>query len=112
MKDLRNRVQLIGNLGMEPETVKTENGNKLTKFSLATSHNYKNQKGEKVTDTQWHNIVAWGNLAELSEKYLKKGDKITLEGRIIYRNYEDKQGQKRYTTEIVMNELILPEKKQ
>jgi single-strand DNA-binding protein len=111
MTNLRNRVQLIGNLGMNPETVQTENGSKLVKFSLATSYTYKNQKGEKVTDTQWHNIVGWGNIAELSEKYLKKGDQITVEGRLAYRNYEDKEGQKRYVTEIVMNDLILPLKK-
>lgn len=110
MTNLRNRVQLIGNLGMNPELVLTENGSKLIKFSLATSNTYKNQKGEKTTDTQWHNIVGWGGLAELSNKYLKKGDQITIEGRIVYRNYEDKEGNKKYITEIVMNDLILPPK--
>lgn len=110
MTNLRNRVQLIGNLGMNPEMVLTENGSKLIKFSLATSSTFKNQKGEKTTDTQWHNIVGWGNIAELSNKYLKKGDKITIEGRIVYRSYEDKDGNKRYITEIVMSDLILPPK--
>jgi len=111
MKDLRNRVQLIGNLGMDPELVNFENGKKLAKFSLATSQTYSDNKGEKVTDTQWHNIVAWGKLAELTGKYLKKGSNVTVEGRLVYRNYEDKEGQKKYITEIVISELLLPPKK-
>jgi len=112
MNDLRNRVQLIGNLGMDPEMVKLENGRKLAKFSLATSQSYYDNRGEKVTDTQWHNIVAWGNLADRSEKLLKKGANVTIEGRIAYRDYEDKEGQKRYITEIVMSGLVLPPRKQ
>jgi single-strand DNA-binding protein len=111
MKDLRNRVQLIGNLGKDPEVLTLENGKKLAKFSMATSQSYNNTKGEKVTDTQWHNIVAWGKDAELVEKFLAKGSYVTVEGRLVYSNYEDKQGQKRYTTEIVMNEMVLPPKK-
>ena len=111
MKDLRNRVQLIGNLGMDPEVKELENGRKLAKFSVATSQSYNNSKGEKVTDTQWHNVVAWGKDAELAEKFLAKGSHVTIEGRIVYKSYEDKQGQKRYSTEIVMNDIVLPPKK-
>lgn len=111
MKDLRNKVQLIGNLGANPEFTTFENGKKLAKFSLATTQVYYDQKGEKVEDTQWHNIVAWGKDAEKVNKFLTKGSAITLEGKIIYRTYEDKDGIKRYFTEIVMNDLILPPKK-
>ncbi|MBN2486707.1 MAG: single-stranded DNA-binding protein [Bacteroidales bacterium] len=112
MKDLRNRVQLIGNLGMDPEMVNLDNGKKIAKFSLATSQSYIAGNGEKITDTQWHNIVAWGNLAERSEKYLKKGSPIAVEGRIVYRQYDDKAGQKRYITEIVMNDMLFLSKKE
>ena len=111
MKDLKNRVQLIGNLGMDPEVKQFENGKKLAKFSVATSQVYYDNKGEKVEDTQWHNIIAWDKDAERVEKYLAKGSHVTIEGRIVYRNYEDKQGQKRYFTEIVMNDMLLSPKK-
>jgi single-strand DNA-binding protein len=111
MKDLKNKVQLIGNLGTDPEIKKLENGKVFAKFSLATNQVYYDQKGNKVEDTQWHNIVAWGKEAEKAEKFLAKGSYITLEGRIVYRNYEDNTGQKRYVTEIVMNEMVLPPKK-
>ena len=111
MKDLRNRVQLIGNLGTNPEMVNFENGNKLVKFSLATSQTYNNAQGEKTSDTQWHNVVVWGKLAEHANKYLKKGDSLTLEGKIIYRNYEDKAGEKKYFTEIVMSDMVFMPKK-
>jgi single-strand DNA-binding protein len=111
MANLRNRVQLIGNLGIDPEIVKFENGRKLTRFSLATTDVYYDNNGEKKEDTQWHNVVGWGNLAEISEKYLKKGSGIAVDGKIVYRSYENKDGQKRYTTEIVMDELfMLPRK--
>ena len=112
MTDLKNNVQLIGNLGMDPETVTFENGRKLAKFSVATSQTYYDNKGEKVTDTQWHNVVAWGKLAERSENYLKKGMQVAIDGRIIYRNYEDKEGQKRYITEIVMNDVLMLSRKE
>jgi len=106
MKDLRNRVQLIGNLGMDPEVKSLDGGRKLAKFSVATSQAYTNAKGEKVKDTQWHNVIAWGKLAETAEKYLKKGSEVALEGKIVYRNYE-KDGQTRYMTEIVLNEFMM-----
>ena len=111
MKDLKNKVQLIGNLGNDPEIKNLENGKKLAKFSLATNQVYYDQKGEKVEDTQWHNIIAWGKEADRVEKFLAKGSQITLEGRIVYRSYEDNTGQKRYVTEIVMNDMLLPAKK-
>jgi single-strand DNA-binding protein len=112
MKDLRNRVQLIGNLGMDPEVKSFDGGRKLAKFSVATSQSYFNAKGEKVKDTQWHNIVAWGKLAETAEKYLKKGTEVALEGKIIYRQYENKGGDKKYMTEIVLNDFLMVSKKQ
>lgn len=110
MNNLRNSVQLIGHLGTNPEIIQLENGNKLSKFSLATTYTYTTQNGERVSDTQWHNVVAWGKLAELCEKYVTKGDLLTLEGRIAYRNYEDKDGNKRYITEIIMNDMVLPKR--
>ena len=80
MNSLRNKVQLIGNLGNDPEIIMLENGTKLAKFSIATNESYKNAKGEKVTDTQWHNIVAWGKLAEITEGFLSKGKEVMIEG--------------------------------
>jgi single-strand DNA-binding protein len=112
MKDLRNRVQLIGNLGMDPEVKKLENGRALTKFSLATSQNYQNAKGDKVQDTQWHNLIIWGKLGETAGKYLKKGSEIAAEGRIVYRTYETKEGQTKYITEIVVSDFLMMSKKQ
>ncbi len=107
MNDLRNRVQLIGNLGMDPEVKSFDGGRKLAKFSLATSQSYTNTQGEKVKDTQWHNVVMWGKLADTAEKYLKKGSEVALEGKIVYRSYDTKDGQTRYVTEIVTNEFML-----
>lgn len=107
MSTLRNSVQLIGNLGNDPEIVNLESGRKLAKFSLATNETYKNQQGEKVTETQWHNLVVWGKTAEIAEKYLAKGREVAVNGKLTYRNYEDKNGVKRYITEIVVNDLQL-----
>jgi single-strand DNA-binding protein len=112
MKDLRNRVQLIGNLGMDPEVKTFDGDRKLAKFSVATSQSYTNAKGEKVKDTQWHNIIAWGKLAEIAEKYLRKGIEVALEGKIIYRQYEGNNGDKKYMTEIVLNDFLMISKKQ
>lgn len=111
MKDLKNRVQLIGNLGVDPEFKKFDNGKKIAKFSLATSQTYYDNGGEKTTDTQWHNIVAWGTTAEKVEKYLKKGSSVLVEGKIIYRSYDDKNGQKKYITEISMSDMVMLTKK-
>ncbi|MGY5845783.1 single-stranded DNA-binding protein [Salegentibacter sp. HM20] len=107
MSTLRNKVQLIGNVGREPEIVNLESGKKLAKFSLATSENYKNNNGEKVKDTQWHNIIAWGKTAELIEKYVNKGKEVGIEGKLTSRSWDDKEGNKHYITEVVCNELLL-----
>lgn len=107
MSTLRNKVQLIGNLGKDPEIVNLDGGKKLAKFTIATNETYKNQKGEKVTDTQWHNVVAWGKTAEIVERYLTKGKEVIIEGKLTSKSYDDKDGNKRYITEIVCNELVM-----
>ena len=106
MKSLRNSVTLIGHLGKDPE-VKVFGEKKKASFSLATNDSYKNAKGEKVEDTQWHNIVMWGSLATIAEKYLKKGAEVCVEGKLVHREYETKTGEKRYLTEISVNDLLL-----
>ncbi|MCD8404398.1 single-stranded DNA-binding protein [Tenacibaculum dicentrarchi] len=107
MNILKNKVQLVGNLGNDPEIITLESGKKLAKFSLATNETYKNSAGEKVTDTQWHNLIAWGKIAELIEKYLKKGKEVMVEGKLTYRSYEPSEGEKRYVTEITVNEFLM-----
>jgi len=107
MNTLRNKVQLIGNLGNAPEIITLDSGKKLAKFSIATNESYKNTKGEKVQDTQWHNIVAWNKTAEIVEKYLEKGKEVAIEGKLTTRSYDDKDGNKRYITEVICNELLL-----
>ena len=107
MNNLKNKVQLIGNLGMNPEIKNLDSGKKIAKFSIATNESYKNSKGEKINDTQWHNIIAWGKTAEIVEKFLQKGNEVAIEGKLINRNYEDKDGNKRYVTEIQVNELLM-----
>ena len=107
MKSLRNSVQLIGRLGKDPEVIETKSGKKLAKFSLATNENYRNQKGEKIEETQWHNIVAWEKKADFASEYLKKGMEIALEGKLIHREYESSEGDKRYTTEINLNDVVM-----
>ncbi|MBQ4913716.1 single-stranded DNA-binding protein [Maribacter sp. MMG018] len=107
MNALKNKVQLIGNLGQDPEIITMENGTKLAKFSLATTESYKNAKGEKVDDTQWHNVVAWGKTAEIVETYLLKGKQVAVEGKLTHRSYETKEGEKRYITEVRCNELLM-----
>jgi len=107
MNTLRNKVQLIGNLGQDPEIITLESGKKLAKFSLATNDTYKNAQGEKVTQTDWHNLVAWNKIAEIVENYLAKGKEIAIEGKLTSRSYEDKEGQKRYVTEVVVNEVLM-----
>ena len=107
MYTLKNKVQLIGNLGNAPEVKTTESGKKLAKFSVATNETYQNSKGEKVKETQWHNLIAWGKIAEIAEKYLTKGSEVAIEGKLVNRNYEDKEGNKKYVTEIQINELLM-----
>jgi len=107
MNTLRNKVQLIGNLGNDPEIINLESGKTLAKFSIATNESYTNNKGEKITDTQWHNVVAWGKTAQIIEKYVGKGKEVAIEGKLTNRSYETKTGEKRYITEIVCNELMM-----
>ncbi|WP_343487178.1 single-stranded DNA-binding protein [Allomuricauda sp. d1] len=107
MNALKNKVQLIGNLGQDPEIVNLDNGSKLAKFSIATSESYKNAEGQKVEDTQWHNVVAWGKTAEIVENYLTKGKQVAVEGKLTHRSYETKTGEKRYITEVRCNELLM-----
>jgi single-strand DNA-binding protein len=112
MNRINNTVNLIGNLGMDPEVKSLDSGKTLARFSLATSSFYKNAQGEKIKDAQWHNIVAWGKTAEIVEKFLKKGSKVAIEGRLNNRQYEGKDGEKKYITEIVVNELMMLNSKQ
>lgn len=112
MSTLRNKVQLIGNLGKNPEIITLESGKKLAKFSLATNESYKNAQGEKVTDTQWHNLVAWNKTADIVEKFLEKGNEIAIEGKLTTKSYETKDGEKRYITEVVVQELLMLGNKQ
>ena len=107
MNTLRNKVQLIGNLGQDPEILITNSGKKRARFSIATNETYKNQNGERITDTQWHTVIAWGNLADIVEKYVTKGQEVAVEGKLSNRNYQDKEGTTKYITEIVCNELLM-----
>ena len=107
MYALKNKVQLIGNVGNAVEIKNTESGKKLARFSIATNESYRNAKGEKVTETTWHNLVAWGKVADIAEKYLNKGTEVAIEGKLINRSYTDKEGIKKYITEIQVNELLL-----
>ena len=106
-----NKVTLIGNLGADPEVRSTNNGSRVATLSLATSRQWTDQKGEKQEKTEWHRVICWNNkgfmLADLAEKYMKKGNKVYIEGRIEYRTWEDKEKQTRYTTEIIAREIIL-----
>ena len=107
MSTLKNKVQLIGNVGQDPEIIVLESGKKVTRFSLATNEHYKNAKGEKTQITFWHNMVAWNKTAEIIEKYASKGKEIAVEGKLTSRSYEDKEGEKRYITEVVISEVLL-----
>ncbi|MES2428621.1 MAG: single-stranded DNA-binding protein [Bacteroidota bacterium] len=106
MNSLKNSVRLVGNLGMDPEVKIFDTNKKLAKLSLATSESYKNDKGERITDTQWHNLVIWGAQAQIAGDVLKKGDEIVIEGRLNNRSYIDKDGNKKYMSEIVVNEFL------
>ncbi|WP_103866496.1 single-stranded DNA-binding protein [Aquimarina sp. I32.4] len=107
MNTLKNKVQLIGNLGQEPEIVHLDSGKKLVKFSIATNDHYYNKQGDKITDTQWHNIIAWGKVADIVEKHVSKGHEVAIQGKLTSRSYQDSEGQKRYITEIVCNEVLM-----
>ena len=112
MNALRNRVQLIGRLGQDPEVKQTKNGRTLARFSLATTEIYKNSQGERTEETQWHPIVVWGERAETVSKYLRKGKEVALEGKLIHRTYDDADGNKKYITEVVVNEFMMLGKKE
>ncbi len=106
MNSLRNSVQLIGNLGKDPEMTTLEKGKKISRATIATNESYKSSNGEKVTETQWHNLVAWDGKAEFMEKYLKKGHEVIIKGRISNRSYEDKSGVTKYISEIIVSEIV------
>lgn len=106
MNTLRNKVQLIGNLGAAPEIKNFDGNKKMARLNIATNESYTNAKGEKVKDTQWHNVVLWGKQAEFAEKYLSKGSEVLIEGKLVNRNYTDKDGVKKYVTEVQVSEVI------
>jgi single-strand DNA-binding protein len=107
MSSLRNQVQLIGNLGKDPEVRELDSGRKAANFTLATNETYRTKDGEKKEDTQWHNIVAWGKTADIIEKFVTKGREVILKGKLTSRSYENKDGDKRYITEVVCDEVVL-----
>lgn len=103
----KNLVVLIGRVGKDPEIKRSDSGKTIATFSFVTSEKYTDKNGEKIENSQWHNIVIWGKLAEVVEKYVKKGDQLSIDGKINYRTYDDKDGNKKYITEIICNELIM-----
>lgn len=107
MNALRNKVQLIGRLGQDPEIISFADGNKMAKFSLATDDSYKDKNGAKVERTDWHNVVVKGGLVNIVENYVNKGKEVAIEGKLTTRSYETKEGEKRYVTEVICNELLL-----
>ena len=107
MNSLKNRVILIGHLGQNPETKTIDNGKKVTHFTMATDDSFKNSEGQKISEATWHNIVAWNGLAEVASRFLKKGRQVAVEGRLVYRSYEDKKGVTKNITEIVLSDLVL-----
>ena len=107
MNKIQNRVKLIGHLGADPEIRSLESGLKVANFRITTNSTYTNEKGELKEDTQWHPIVAWGKLAEICEEHLIKGKKVAVEGKLVHRTYETKDGDKRYVTEILCDELMM-----
>jgi single-strand DNA-binding protein len=107
MYAIKNKVQLIGNLGQEPDIRTTETGKKVARFSIATNDMYRNSRGERIRETLWHTVIAWGKLAEIAEKYLTKGREVAVAGKLVHREYTDKNGIRRFITEIVLNELVM-----
>ncbi|HVE61773.1 MAG TPA: single-stranded DNA-binding protein [Chitinophagaceae bacterium] len=107
MYALKNKVQLIGNLGNAPEIKTLDGGKKLARFSMATNESYRNAKGEKITETQWHTLIAWGKVADIAEKFLVKGSEVAIEGKLVNRSYNDKDGNKKYITEVQVNEVLM-----
>ena len=111
MNTLRNRVQLIGNLGSNPEIKNIGNNRKMALLKIATNESYRDASGKKVENTQWHSVIAWGNVADIAERFLEKGIEVAIEGKLVHRNFDDKSGNKRYVTEIVANELVMLSKR-
>jgi len=107
MKTLKNRVQLIGNLGMDPEVKDLGGNRKMARLNLATTESYRGADGKRKEDTQWHRIIAWGPLASLAERYLRKGRRIAVEGKLVYRRYENKSGQQRFVAEVVATDFVM-----
>jgi single-strand DNA-binding protein len=107
MSTPKNKVQLIGHVGQTPELAILDNGKKVVRFSLATNEFYRNSQCEKVQQTHWHNLVAWGNTAEIIHKYVTKGKEIAVEGKLASRSYETKEGEKRFITEVIVNEVFM-----
>ncbi|HMQ48732.1 MAG TPA: single-stranded DNA-binding protein [Saprospiraceae bacterium] len=107
MNNIKNSILLIGHLGTDPKITEFSNGNKVASISLATNEIYKNNKGEKVKETQWHRCVAWGKLADLVGNLCHKGKEVAIRGKLVYKSYEDKQGNRQYSPEIVISEFAL-----
>lgn len=107
MSTLRNRVQLIGRVGNDPEVKTFEGGKKVANINIATSDSYKNEKGERVEQTEWHRVVAWGKTAEIIEQFVTKGKEIAVDGKLTHRSYDDKDGTKRFITEVLVSEIQL-----
>ena len=111
MNALRNKVQLLGRLGKDPEMISFEDGKTKCNFPIATNEIFRNSEGERVERTQWHDVIAWGGLADIVGQYCRKGSEVAVEGRISYRTYEDSEGQTRYVTEVIANELLMLDKR-
>ncbi|MGE6352479.1 single-stranded DNA-binding protein [Flavobacterium sp. NPDC079362] len=107
MNAMKNRVQLVGNVGNDPEIRTLDNGRKLAHLTIATNDKYTNDKGEKVEQTEWHRVTAWGKTAEIIEKYVLKGKEVAIEGKLTHRSYDDKNGEKKYIIEVVVTEILL-----
>ncbi len=107
MSTLRNKVQLIENVGQDPVITDLDSGKRVARFTMATNEHYKNSQGERITNTEWHTVIGWGKLADIIEGFVTKGKEIAIEGKLTSRSYEDKEGNKRYVTEIVASEILL-----
>lgn len=107
MNAMKNKVQLIGHVGNDPEVKALEGGKKLVNLTIATNDYYINDKGDKIEQTEWHRVTAWGKVAEIIEKYVTKGKEVAIEGKLTHRTYDDKDGNKRYVTDVVVNDILL-----
>ena len=107
MSTLRNKVQLIGNVGQDPVITDLDGGKRVARLTLATNEHYKNNQGERITNTEWHTVIGWGKLADIIEGFVTKGKEVAVEGKLTSRSYEDKEGNKKYVTEVVASEILL-----